>query len=189
MGMPALAHRWTRDEVLALPEDGKKYELIDGELLVSPAARPLHQIGVTELFRPIDAFVHKHRIGYALCVAADLAFHGDQLLQPDIFVTSFVNDRLPKTWEEYGIPLLIVEVVSPSTRRRDHITKRRFYQRAGVSDYWIVDLEARSVDVWHPASTHPEVMVAELRWAPLGTPEHLAIDLHAYFREVWSKGR
>ncbi len=190
MGMPALqGHRWTREEVLALPDDGNKYELVDGELLVTPSARGVHQRGVMELTRLIDAYVRAHRIGYTMCLAADLDFRADHLLQPDIFIGAMVDGREPIGWSDYGIPLLTVEVLSPSTARYDRITKRRFYQRSGVPFYWIVDLDARLVEVWRPESDRPEILDQQLTWAPVGISETLAIELPAYFRAVWADSR
>lgn len=190
MGMPALhEHRWTREEVLALPEDGNKYELIDGELLVSPSARGLHQRGIMELTHVVDAYVRAHRVGYTICIAADLDFRADHLLQPDIFVGGMIDGREPIEWSDYGIPILTVEVLSPSTARYDRITKRRFYQRSGVPVYWIVDLDARLVEVWRPESERPEIIDVELTWAPVNDLAPLVIDLPAYFRAVWGEGR
>lgn len=190
MGMPALqGHRWTREEVLALPDDGNKYELIDGELLVSPSPRGLHQRGVFELTRLVDPYVRVNRLGYLMCLPADLDFRADHLLQPDIFVGAMIDGREPIEWSDYGIPILIVEVLSPSTARYDRITKRRFYQRSGVPVYWIVDLDARLVEVWRPESQQPDIVDGELTWAPLNDISPLVIDLSAYFRAVWGEGR
>ncbi len=187
MGMPAVARHWTREEVLALPDDGNRYELVDGELLVSPSPRALHQYGVVELLLQIAPYVRVHRIG-DLCIApADLDFRTGQLLQPDLFVGRMVEGRPPREWDEYGIPLLVAEVLSPSTARQDRVTKRRLYQRSGVPTYWIVDLDARLVEVWSPGADRPGMTDQVLAWQPETEVLPLRIDLPAYFRTVWGE--
>src|SRR6185295_6312427 len=151
MGMPATANQWTREQVLALPDDGNRYELVDGELLVSPSPRGRHQRGVMELLDLVRPYVKSHRLGYTIASPADLDLRSGQLVQPDLFVGAMVGNREPVEWEDYGIPILVAEILSPSTARYDRLTKRRRFQRSGVPVYWIVDLDARLVEVWHPA--------------------------------------
>ena len=185
MGMPDLVRTWTREEVLALPDDGNRYELVDGELLVSPSPRYRHQQGVVSLIRILDSHIRGHRLGSLLISPADLDLKSGQLVQPDLFVGGMVGGREPMEWTEIGIPILVVEVLSPSTARSDRITKRRRYQRSGVPVYWIVDLDARLVEVWTPNDQRPTIADTILRWeAPLAGSA-LVIDLPAFFREVW----
>ncbi len=151
MGMPETIRRWTREEVLALPDDGNRYELIDGELVVSPSPRGLHQRAVIALFELVGPFVRRTRIGTVGLAPSDLDLRSGQLSQPDLFVVSRKPDgREPIDWADYGIPFFIAEVTSPSTARYDRITKRRRYQRSGVAEYWIVDPDARIVERWRP---------------------------------------
>ena len=86
---------------------------------------------------------------------------------------------------EAGIPIIAIEVLSPSTARYDRITKRSRYQRSGVAEYWVVDMDARVIERWTPGDTRPEVLDATIEWQPAGTTEPLVIDLPAFFREVW----
>ncbi len=161
MGMPA-AGFWTRDSVLALPEDGNRYELVDGKLLVSPSPRGAHQAGVAELFRLVDPYVRAHRMGRVCFSPADLDFRSGQLLQPDLSL-------------------------SPSTAHHDRVTKRQYYQRAGVPVYWIIDLDLRSVEVWSPGDRAPVTTKHRLLWqSDIGIPP-LVIDLPRYFRAVWAE--
>ena len=191
MGMPDTAghetrdtRRWTRDAVLALPDDGKRYELVDGELLVSPGPRGPHQRAVLQLVMLLQPYVREHRLG-AICIApADLDFRAGHLLQPDLFVGAMVDGHEPVEWDEFGVPILVVEVLSPSTARYDRVTKRRLYQRSGVAAYWIVDLDARLVEVWTPESLSPAIVDDTLTWQPdLGTPP-LVIELGSFFASV-----
>ncbi len=185
MGMPDLAKIWTLEEVLALPDDGNRYELVDGELLVSPSPRGRHQRAVWTLFRLVDPYVRINRLGYTGLAPADIDLKIRQRVQPDLFVGALVNGKEPVDWEEWGVPILIAEVLSPSTARYDRITKRRRYQRSGVDPYWIVDLDARLVEVWRPDDESPRIVDDALLWQPNPANAPLTIDLPNYFRDVW----
>jgi len=187
MGMPPLAHSWTRDEVLALPDDGNRYELVDGELLVSPSPRGLHQRAVVEILLRVQPYVRAHGLGGLLIAPADLDLRSGQLVQPDVFVGRMVGGREPLEWSEFGVPILVAEVLSPSTARYDRVTKRRLYQRSGVETYWIVDLDARVVEVWTPGMDRPELADRTLAWRPDPSVEPLVLDLAEYFGAVWAE--
>ena len=187
MGMSA-TKTWTREEVLALHDDGSRYELIDGELLVSPAPRGRHQRAVFCLYDRIQPFVRDHRIGTTVPLPGDLDLRSGQLVQPDLFVGAMVDGREPVEWEEFGIPILIAEVLSPSTTRYDREVKRSRYQRSGVPVYWIVDLEARRVEVWTPEAAEARIVGDVLPWRPDPGVPGLEIDLPAYFRRVRGEG-
>ena len=179
MGMPALnERRWTRAEVLALPDDGKRYELVYGELLVSPVPRLPHQVVVRTLNRLVDEYVPRHRLGETFCVTGDLTLGSEQVVQPDLFVLPPGPELRTTTWEQVGIPLLTVEVLSPSTARQDRIVKRGAYQRAGVATYWIVDTDSRLVEVWTPDADRPVIVTDELVWQPdpAVAPLRIALD-------------
>jgi Uma2 family endonuclease len=187
MHMAHSAKVWTRAEVLALPDDGNRYELVDGELLVSPSPSAPHQRAVTEMFRLVDPYVRAHRLGHVCISPADLDLRSSQLVQPDLFVGGAPGSPPPLEWDEFGIPILVVEVLSPSTARNDRVTKRRRHQRSGVEQYWIVDLDARLVEVWTPDAHQPTIVDARLRWQPDARVPALVIDLPAYFRGIWGE--
>ena len=176
MGMPAkaldVARRWTRAEVLALPDDGNRYELVDGELLVSPGPRPQHERAVVELSLRLGPYVRSQALGTLYTSRSDLDLTTGQLVQPDLFVS---QNRGIEVWEEVGIPLLVIEILSPRTANFDRVTKRMRYQRSGVPHYWIVDLDARLVEIWTPGADRPEIAVTTLRWQP--DPSALAFEL------------
>jgi Uma2 family endonuclease len=185
MGMAELVERyWTAEDVRALPEDGKRYECIDGVLLVTPAPRWLHQRAVMALIRSLDAFVSDHSLGEFLSSPADIELEPGTLVQPDLFVAHNRPGSPPYEWHSIAGLLLAIEVLSPSTARRDRGIKREFYQRAGVQEYWIVDLDARLIERWTPVSEHPEVLNAVLVWSPHGASESLEIDLVRFFAAV-----
>lgn len=184
MGMPQATQEWTAEMVRALPDDGKRYEVIDGELFVTPAPRLLHQRAVLEIATPLRSYVRLHDLGELLCSPADIEFDPKTLVQPDVFVAPLTQGRRPRTWKEVRGLLLAVEVLSPSTARADRVVKRRRYQRAGVPEYWVVDLDARLVERWRPGDERPELISETLTWQPLPSAEALAIDLPAFFAEV-----
>ncbi len=180
MVMPQAAEIWTAERIRALPDDGLRHEVVDGEHLVSPSPRPLHQAGVSELMWRLLGYVREHRLGRVWTSPADLELDPKTLMQPDIFVTR--NARV-KSWTD-ALPLrLAVEILSPSTARADRIVKRRRFQRAAI-EYWIVDLDARLVERWLPGDARPEVLTETLQWRPEPALEPLTMDLAAFFREV-----
>ena len=96
MGMPSSAPVWTREMVWALPDDGNRYELFDGELLVTPAPRARHQDLLLALVRRLDPYVRNDRLGHLGVSPADLALEGGQVAQPDIYVVPMFEGRPPR---------------------------------------------------------------------------------------------
>ena len=187
MSMPEIAKRWTRDAVLALPDDGNRYELLDGELLVSPSPTGIHQRAVLLLYDSIGPYVKRYRLGWTGLSPADLDFRSGQLLQPDLFVAGLVDGREPLRWEDFEIPLLVAEVLSPSTALYDRNRKRPKFQAAGVGEYWIVDTDGRVVERWKPADERPEILTETLAWQPRPDLPALEIGLAELFKEVWGE--
>ncbi len=184
MGMPQPLADWTAARVLELPDDGNRYEVVDGELLVTPAPSLAHQAAIQALYERIKPYVHAHRIGRVLLSPADIELDPRTLVQPDLFVAPPVAGRLPRSWAEIGTLLLAVEVLSPATARADRQVKRRRYQRHGVPEYWVVDLDARLVERWRPSDDRPEILTDRLEWRPVGGIPPLALDLTAVFTEA-----
>jgi Uma2 family endonuclease len=180
MAMPHAAADWTVEMVHALPEDGNRYEIIDGELFVNPAPRYLHQYAVGELRERLQAYVRAHRIGVALFSPADIIFGPRTLVQPDVFVSLPFEGRMPHDWSEVKL-LLAVEVLSPSSQRADRMVKRRLFQRERVPEYWIVDIDARLISRWRPDDSRPEEIDGRLEWAPEPGLEPLVIELPEFF--------
>jgi Uma2 family endonuclease len=186
MGMPALTERfWTGPDVRALPDDGKRYECIDGALLVTPSPRLDHQSAVLRLYDRLAPYVDAFSIGDLFLSPADLELTAGTLVQPDLFVAR-VRGGVPRARQcsEYASLRLAVEVLLPTTARYDRFTKREFYRRAGVEEYWIVDLDARLIERWQPAADRPEVLAERLTWQPEGSAEPLVLELEAYFRDA-----
>jgi Uma2 family endonuclease len=184
MGMPQATDLWTPARVRALPDDGRRYELVAGELLVTPAPSFSHQEAVGRLLRTLADYVEPTRVGHAAISPADLTPEPGALVQPDVFVVALVAGRRPRDWRDIEHLLLAVEILSPSTARADRTVKRRLFQRAGVPEYWIFDLEARLVERWRPADDRPEVLIDSLHWQPDPAVETLRIDLPGFFAQV-----
>jgi Uma2 family endonuclease len=184
MGMPQAARDWTVQRVLALPEDGNRYEVVDGELLVTPSPTFHHQDAVFALARRLDPFVRSVGAGYLSISPADIELDDLTLVQPDLFVFELPGGRRPERWKDITKLLLAIEVLSPSTARADRHVKRRRYQRHGVSEYWIVDLDSRLVERWRPGDDRPEILSETLAWQVAEAAQPFELDLPAFFAEV-----
>jgi Uma2 family endonuclease len=186
MHMPRAAEHWTRDQVWALPDDGCRYELIDGELVVTPAPGNRHQMAVTTLCaRIFHALEQAPGTAARLLISpADIQLGGEEeILQPDLFIYRAESGRHLREWPDITSLLVAIEVLSPSTARYDRGLKRRRYQRARVPDYWIVDLDGRVVERWRPDDSRPEVLGDRLRWTS-GDGAELDLDLREFFRKA-----
>ena len=184
MAMPAPQTEWTAEMVRALPDGGNRYEVIDGELFVTPAPSWTHQRAVSELYLLIMPYLREHGLGNAIIAPADVVFGPRNAVEPDLFVVPLVAGSVPRTWEEVGRLLLAVEVLSPSTRRTDRGEKRDLYKRKAVPRYWIIDTDARTVERWLPDDSAPETFASTLEWQPDATVPPLVIDLPTYFDRV-----
>ncbi len=139
--------RWTFDELVAeLPESNLPTELWDGELIMSPAPSFLHQKIVTRLYKALDAWVERHHLGDTALAPIDMVLSTRRATQPDVVFIS--NERLGIIKERImGAADLVAEVISPGSRRRDRIDKRDLYEQHGVREYWLIDPEAKTVEV------------------------------------------
>ena len=188
MGMAHPTRSWTAEMVRALPDDGSRYEIVDGELLVTPAPVRRHQRMVGQLFRLLADYVEQGGRGEALCSPADIEAGERTLVQPDLFVVRLAAGRPADDWVEVRDLLLAVEVLSPSTARADRHLKRRLYQREGVPECWIVDLDARLIERWCPGDERAELLADELFWQPDTAVPPLRIDLTRLFGRIHGEG-
>ena len=164
MSMPALRPVTTIDELLALPEDGQRHELLDGVHVVSPAPAYLHQKVLMRFTKALLEAVAARDDLQLLASPADIVLGPKTLVQPDLFVLRIDPAKPPSSWKEVGVPLLAIEVLSPSTAPRDRGAKRRIYQRAGVAEYWVVDSDAALIERWMPSDVRPEIVDEVLTW-------------------------
>ena len=182
--VPDISRRdWTVEERNSLPDDGNRYEVVDGELLVTPAPTFRHQRAALRLAQLLAPYCD--RLGIECVVApADVTFSPRTVVEPDLFVIPLIDGRPASRFEDVGRLVLAVEVVSPASARADRYVKRRFYQSEGVPEYWIVDTSDRFVERWRPEDESPEIVTESLAWLPREDAEQLVIDLPAYFRQV-----
>jgi Uma2 family endonuclease len=137
---PRSGVKLTYDDFLLFPDDGKRHELIDGEHYVTPSPNPRHQRILGKLHLAIGSYLIQHPIGEVFFAPLDVVLSNIDVVEPDLLYISrerAVNVVAPENVR--GVPELVVEVASEGTRRRDETLKRDLYQRAGVTEYWLVD--------------------------------------------------
>lgn len=179
-------HRiWTREQVLALPDDGFRYELIDGQLFTSPWHRADHQRTLMALIRVIDPYVQKHKLGELLPGPADIDLFAGQLLSPDLFLIPYRNGYKFADWPDAGIPWLVIEIQTAHTWRVDEGRKREQYQKAGVPTYWVFDHEEARVSVWTPEDSEAVLETKRLTWQPVESIAPLEIDVARLYASTW----
>jgi len=139
--------RFTYEDYLLLPED-RRYEIVAGELFLTPAPTPYHQTVAMRLGFLLHAFVERENLGQVFIAPCDVVLSRFDVLQPDIFFIA--AGRLSIIGEKYisDAPDLVVEVLSPSTADRDQVAKAKQYARFGVAEMWIVDSDAHAVEVF-----------------------------------------
>jgi Uma2 family endonuclease len=182
MGMAAPIY-YTADMVRVLPDDGNRYEVVRGELLVTPAPRLWHQEIVLRLAEALREYLRRQPAGHLLCSPADISWGPDTLVQPDLFVAPLEQART-LDWARITELLLVAEVLSPSSRRADRFTKRSEYQRRGVSVYWIVDPDERQVEVWTPRDSFPQFERERLLWNPPAAEAPFEFTLSQLFKPL-----
>jgi len=163
----AAALRYTYQDYLQLPE-GERYEVIDGDLFMTPAPTTYHQRIIGRLFRFLDDHVRNGGLGEVLFAPCDVLLSETDVVQPDIFTVA--KDRLAIIRENYvsGAPDLVVEVLSKGSAMRDRTLKKERYVRFGVRELWIVDPAAKTIEVLRSAGAGFE------RHALVGSGEVLA---------------
>ena len=184
MAMPSQVRTdWTVAELQQLPDDGNRYEIIDGVLYVTPSPRALHQVVLGDLYSLLKPYGKAAGL-FVFLSPADVTFSIDTLVQPDLFAFPTPQSFAGFSYTDISQLDLAIEILSPSTARVDRSIKRRLYQKQGVTEYWIVDADTRSIERWRPASVEAERITDALMWQP--RPEHaaLSIDLPALFRDA-----
>lgn len=189
MSMPALRkHRWTLDEVERLIDERERftprYELVDGELLVTPSPSGRHQRIIGHLYSRLKPYVDEHKVGEVRFGPGAVRLVPENYFEPDIFVIPAVGGKRPRANDPVTQLLLAVEVLSPSSVRHDRMTKRRFFQKHGVPDYWVVDGGAEAFEIWRPGDERPLLLDEQLIWQPASAPRPFTLNVRAFFAEV-----
>ena len=187
MSMPAHAspHRWTEEEFYlardAAPA-GERWELVDGEVLVTPGSHWSHQELVGELFVRLRGYLRSTKVGKVYLSPLDVKLEPGLVMQPDLLAVPDghlgpMNDVVSKL-------LLAVEVVSPSSSRWDRVIKRPRYQRNRVPEYWIVDSGSQTIERWQPDDERPAILADLLHWHPAGAAQPYELDIPSFFRDA-----
>jgi Uma2 family endonuclease len=145
--MDAIRVTLTYADYAALPDDGRRYEIHGGELSETPAPSPRHQKVALNLAAALDAHVKANQLGEVFISPIDVILSDSTIVQPDILFLARDRLRLISERGIEGAPTLVVEILSPSTTQIDRQTKMQLYARHGVPWYWIVDPEARTIEV------------------------------------------
>ncbi len=146
-----LESRWTYDDYLLFPEDGRRHEIIDGEHLVTPSPNTRHQAVSRNLLFAIESFLRRSLIGEIYDAPFDVVLSESDVVQPDLLVVLKERSGIITDKNVRGAPDLVVEIISETTRRTDEIIKRKLYERHGVREYWIVDPELETAKVYRLA--------------------------------------
>jgi len=185
MAMPVVEMRvWTAEDVRALPADPlRRFECVDGVLLVTPTPRRSHQQLVVELAFALVEYVRRVHVGSVIVAPCGVELDLRTNVEPDVYVLPLIEGRLPRDTDSDVTPLLVIEVLSPSTARNDRLVKRPRYQRAGI-ECWIVDSESRLVERWTPDAERPEILADVVTWLPVGAAEPFNLLLPKFFSDV-----
>ncbi len=182
MGMVAPVY-YTVDMVRALPDDGNRYEVVHGELLVTPAPRPWHEELVGRLYEGLQQYLRREPVGHAFGSRGDITWGRYVGVEPDVFVVPLDQART-LDWGQMRDLLLVAEILSPSSARADRFTKRRLYQERRIPVYWVVDEDERFVEVWTPDAELPVVERERLVWLPAGAAHPFMLELRELFRPI-----
>jgi len=179
--------RLTYDDFVNFPDDGRRHELIDGEHFVTPAPVARHQELLVRLTWALHDFLRQHPLGRVFTAPFDVILSNDDVVEPDLLFVSNERRDIVRDWV-YGAPDLVVEILSPSTRRTDEIRKLHLYDHFGVREYWVVDPDVDTVKVYRRAADGTFPRVAELAAADddvLQTP--LLPGLSVKLRELFAQ--
>jgi len=138
----------TYEDYVLLPNDRNRYEILEGELSVTPAPGTKHQTVSGNLFKALARHVDERHLGSLFYASVDLILEPTSVLQPDLLFVSSARRSIITERAVEGAPDLVVEIVSPTTSRNDRVTKAQIYARHAVPAYWIVDPEQESVEIY-----------------------------------------
>ncbi len=151
--------KFTYQDYLLFPNDGKRYELIEGDRYVTPSPRTKHQKISGNLYGLLFEFVRQNKSGILLSAPTDVVFSDMDVVQPDLLFVSRGRESIITDDNIQGAPDLVVEILSESTRRTDEIIKRKLYQKHGVAEYWIIDPEVDTIKIYRLAvKTYPQAI-------------------------------
>jgi Uma2 family endonuclease len=145
---PQTTAKLTYEDYLGLPDDAKRYEILDGELCVSPAPFIRHQRIVREIVFQLGQYFHARGGGEVFQAPADVVLARDSIVQPDVFVVTAARSAIVREKNVQGAPDVVVEVISEGSRKTDEVVKWKLYERYGVDEYWVVDSEIDTIKIY-----------------------------------------
>ena len=148
MGEAAQTIPWTYEDYLAFPEDGKRYEIIEGDYHMSPAPRTRHQDISGNLFSLLKVYFKGTKKGRVFAAPTDVILSDINIVQPDLLVILAARTSIITEKNIQGAPDLVIEILSETTRKTDEVVKKKLYERYGVLEYWIVDPELALVKIY-----------------------------------------
>jgi Uma2 family endonuclease len=134
----------TMMELYKILPEGTRVQLINNKLIMSPAPLYVHFSIEKAIFRQLDLFVEKHKLGEVVFAPVDVYLDNENVYQPDIFFISNERKGIIKKDGIHGAPDLVIEILSPSNKRDDTVKKKEVYQKAGVKEYWYLDPETKT---------------------------------------------
>lgn len=140
--------KFTYEDFVNFPDDGKRHEIIDGEHYVTPSPNTKHQTIVFNLAAAFAGYLRTHAVGAAFVAPFDVVFSDLDIVEPDLLYISSNRASILTDQHVRGAPDLVVEILSPGTRKTDEVTKRKVYERFGVLEYWIVDPELETIKIY-----------------------------------------
>ena len=176
--------KYTVRDYMSIPDgDERRFELIDGELMLAPAPIPTHQRIVRRLLYILTEFVERNQLGEVFTSPIDVVLSEHQVVQPDILFISTERLHIIGERNVQGAPDLVIEVLSPSTTERDRVLKASSYLRFGVPEYWIVDPSDRTIEVMRAGQTEFDTLrvYTEGTFAESPTFPGLRIDVSRIF--------
>ena len=181
MVMATAVPHYTADEVRQFDDPRLRFEVIRGELFVSPAPGLPHQLLVVNLIRLLSDHLDQHHLGFVLPGPFEVQLADDSAVQPDVLVILSGHGPQPTRERLYGPPALVIEIISYSSKRTDRLQKRQLYLEEGVSEYWVVDPELKQLERWRARSNSAEVLTTRVVWNPTPDAPALSIDLVRLF--------
>jgi Uma2 family endonuclease len=140
--------KFTYEDYVHFPNDGKQYQIIRGEVYMTPAPVPYHQRVIRKLGRILDEFITTNKLGEVFYAPCDVLLSDEDVVQPDLFFIS--NEKMSIIKDKYiaGIPDLAIEILSTYTKKLDKLLKKKLYESYGVKEYWVVDIDKKTIEVF-----------------------------------------
>jgi Uma2 family endonuclease len=139
--------KFTYEDYLHLPPNGKRYELVEGEFWMAPAPDYEHQTVAANLFRELDQYIRQSQLGAVRFAPLDVVLSDENVVQPDLLFVSHERSYIITRRNISGPPDLVIEILSEGTTQHDRQTKRKLYAKSGVKEFWLVDPTEKTIEV------------------------------------------